>query len=55
MTEKEELGRFLVGLDSEITNNVTSGIAKLYDQSFTNQLAGLLTVICAHVVSKVKV
>ena len=44
MTEREELGRFLVGLASEMTNNVTRGLQNV-SQSFTNQLAGLLIVI----------
>ena len=40
----EELGRFLVGLAGEITNNATRGLQNVY-QHFTNQLAGLSTVI----------
>ena len=44
MAKWEELGRFLVGLAGEIANNVTRGLQNV-GQSFTNQLAGLLTVI----------
>ena len=36
MAEQEELERFLVGLASEITNNVTRGLQNV-GQSFTNQ------------------
>ena len=39
MAEWEELGRFLVGLAGEITNNVTRGL-KNVGQRFTDQLAG---------------
>ena len=52
MTEQEELGRFLVGLASEITNNVIWGLQNV-GKCFTNQLAGLFTVISAPGVSKV--
>ena len=46
MAEWEELSRFLVGLASEITNNVVRELQNV-GQSFTNLLAGLSTVICA--------
>ena len=52
MTEQEEFGIFLVGLASEITNNVARGLQNV-GQNFTNQLAGLLTVICTQGVSQV--
>ena len=52
MTEQEEAGRFLVGLTGEITNNVTRRLQNV-GQSFTNQLAGLLTVISAQGVFQV--
>ena len=52
MAEWEELGTFLVVLAGEITNNVTRRLQNV-GQSFTNQLAGLLTVISAQGVSQV--
>ena len=52
MVEQEELGRFLVALAGEYANNVTRGLKNI-DQSFANQLAGLLTVIKAQGVSQV--
>ena len=52
MAEWEELGRFIVRLAGEITNNVTRGLQNV-GQSFTNQLAGLSTVISAQGVSQV--
>ena len=48
MAGLEELGRFLVGLAVEITRGLQN-----VSQGFTNQLAGLLTVISAQGVSKV--
>ena len=41
-----QLGKLLVELTSEITNNVTRGLQNV-GKRFTNQLAGLLTVISA--------
>ena len=52
MAEWEELCRFLVGLASEITNNVTRGLQNV-GQSFSNQFAGLSTVMSAQEVSQV--
>ena len=52
MAEWEELGRFLVVLAAELRNNVTRGLQNVV-QSFPNQLAGLLTVMCAQGVSQV--
>ena len=52
MTEWKELGRFFVGLAGEITNNVTRQFQN-EGQSFTNKLAGLLTVTSAQGVSQV--
>ena len=53
MAEWEECGRLLVGLAGELTNNVTRGLPNV-GQSFTNQLAGLSTVISAQEVSQVE-
>ena len=50
MAEWEKLGRFLAGLAGGITNNVTRGMQNV---SFTNQIAGLLTVISAQGISQV--
>ena len=52
MAEWEEHGRFLVGLAGEITNNEIRELQNV-GQSFTNQIAGLLTVISAQGVSQV--
>ena len=52
MAEWKELSRFLVGLAGKITNNVTRGLQNV-GQSFTNQLACLVTVISASAVSQV--
>ena len=52
MAEWEELGRFLVGLASGITNNVTTELQNV-GQSFTNQFVGLSTVISVQGVSQV--
>ena len=52
MAEQEEVCRFIVGLAGEITNNITRGLQNI-GQSFTYQLAGLLTVISAQGVSQV--
>ena len=52
MAGQEELDRFIVGLASEITNNVTRGLQNI-GQSSTDQLAGLLTVITTQGVSQV--
>ena len=52
MAEWEELSIFLVWLASEIIKNKTRGFQNV-GHSFTNQLAGLLTVISAHGVSQV--
>ena len=46
MVEWEELGRFLGGLASEITNIVTRGLQNV-GKSFINQLADSQTVIGA--------
>ena len=46
MAEWEELCRFLVGLAGEIRNIVARGFQNV-DQSLTNQLAGLFTIISA--------
>ena len=47
-----ELGRFLVGLATEITNNITGRLQNV-GHSYTNQLAGLSTVISGQGVSQV--
>ena len=47
---RKKCGRFLLGLAGEKTNNVTRGLQNV-GQSFTNQLAGLLTTISAQGVS----
>ena len=52
MAEWEELGRFLMGLPGEITNNVTRGLQNV-GPSFANQLVGLLTVRSMQGVSQV--
>ena len=52
MTEWQELGRFLVGLAGEITNNETWGLQNIC-KGFANQLAGLLTDISAQGVYQV--
>ena len=52
MAEQEELGRFSVGLASEIMNNVTSGLQNV-GQILTSQLAGLSVVISAQGVFQV--
>ena len=52
MAEQKELHRFLEGLASEITNNVARGLQNI-GESFTNQLAGLLTGISAQGVSQI--
>ena len=46
MAEQEELGRFLVGLAGEISDNVSRGLQNV-GQSFTNHLTGLLTIVRA--------
>ena len=50
MAEWEELGRFLVGLVGEITNNVTRGF-QIVGQSFTDQQVYQLSKVCKGVVS----
>ena len=52
MAQWEELGRLLVGLTAEITNNIKRGLQNV-GPSFINQLAGLSTVISAQGVSQV--
>ena len=52
MAEQEDLGRFLVGLAGEITNNVMMGLQNV-SQNFTNQLSCLLTIISAQGISQV--
>ena len=52
MNEREERGRFLVGLAGEITNNVKRGLQSV-GKSFTNHIAASLTVISAQGVSHV--
>ena len=52
MAERGELGGFLVGLTGEITENVTRGLQNV-SKSFTDELAGLLTVTSAQGVSQV--
>ena len=52
MAELEEIGRFVVGLAGEITNNVIRGLWNA-SQNFTNQLTGLLTAISTQGASQV--
>ena len=52
MGQQEELGRFLVDLATEITNNVTGGLQEV-GQNFSSQLSKLSTVIGARGVSQV--
>ena len=51
MAQQEELGRFLVGLATDITNNVTGGLQEV-GQNFSSQLSKLSTVISAQGVSQ---
>ena len=44
MAQQEELGRSLLGLATEITNNVTGGLQEV-GQNFSSQLSKLSTVI----------
>ena len=46
MAQQEECGRFLVGLATEITNNVMGGLQEV-GQNFSSQLSKLSTVISA--------
>ena len=46
------MGRFLLGLATEITNNVTGGLQEVR-QNFSSQLLKLSTVISAHGVSQI--
>ena len=52
MAEWEKCGRFLVGLADEITNNIIRRLQNV-GPSFTNQVAGLLTVTRSQGVSQV--
>ena len=52
MAQQEELGRVLVGLATEITNNVTGGLQEV-GQNFSSQLSKLSTVISAQGVSQI--
>ena len=52
MAEWEELGRFLVGLPDTITDNVTRALQNVC-QSFSDELAGLSTVISGQGVSQI--
>ena len=49
---QENLGRFLVGLANEITNNVTGGLQGI-GQNFSSQLSKFSTVISAQDVSQI--
>ena len=51
LAKQEEPARFLVGLASEIANNVTRGLQNV-GKKFANQLAGFLTVINAQGLSQ---
>ena len=52
MAQQEELGRFLVGLVTEITNNVTGGYEEV-GQNFCSQLSKLSSVTSAQGVSQI--
>ena len=52
MAQQEEIGTFLVGLATEITNNVT-GVCTRGWQNFSSQLSKLSTVISAQDVSQI--
>ena len=52
MEQQEELGRFLVGLATEITNNVTGGLQEV-GQNFSPQLSKFSAVINAQGVSQI--
>ena len=52
MAQQEELGKILVGLATEITNNITGGLQEV-GQNFSSQLSQLSTVIGAQGVSQI--
>ena len=52
MAQQEELGRFLVGLATEIPDNVTGRLQEV-GQNFSSQLSKLSTVISAQGVSQI--
>ena len=54
MAQQEELGRFLVGLATEITNNVIGGLQEV-GKNFSSQLSKLSTVISAQGVCQIGV
>ena len=52
MAQQEELGRFLVGLTTEITNIITGGLQEV-GQNFSSQLSQVSTVISAQGMSQI--